>query len=98
MYLAIVDCATSIFQYQQLAVNPRGAPPRILAAHPSCEVADLTVNARSSNAQARPPVPIGAESAMVPADYALGLDDGAQVRKPFNLKEVCKEEPCYVAD
>jgi hypothetical protein len=35
---------------------------------------------------------------MVPADYALGLDDGAQVRKPFNLKEVCKEELCYVAD
>src|SRR5262249_7523925 len=44
MYFETVDWATSKAEHQQLAVDPRCSPPRVFLAHPSDEIAQLSID------------------------------------------------------
>jgi hypothetical protein len=66
MYLATVDSATSIPRISS-SLCIRGAPPqRILLVHPSDEIANLSVDPRTSTTPARLPAPISPKTAPMP--------------------------------
>lgn len=52
---------------------PRSSPQRVLLAHPSNEVTDLTIDPRAATTSTRFPAPTGAEAAPVPADHVSSL-------------------------
>ena len=79
MYLATVDCATSI---PSLSNSPsmRGAPTKSSAGLISSDqAADLSRNLRTTAPSARFPAPIQAEARSMPSEVRLGLDDDGNV-------------------
>jgi hypothetical protein len=59
----------------ELRVNADGrTPKRVLALHPSDEVADLAVDSAAAATLAGLPAPIHPKAAPTPADHGLGLD------------------------
>ena len=63
-------------QHEELAVNPRSAPGRVLRHHAENQIPNLLRNSLSANALPRPgdQAPVHAEAGTVPADHGLGSD------------------------
>jgi len=68
-------------EHQQLAVDPRGAPQRVLAVHTSDQRAELGSNPWPTAEVAGLPASVGAEPATVPADHRFRLDDEDRVEE-----------------
>ncbi len=66
-------------ELQDLAVDARRTPRRVLGGHPANEDSDLGCCARSSSAGPRLPAPVPPEALAMPADDGLGLDDGERL-------------------
>ena len=64
---------------QQFAVDPRCAPQRVLAVHPPDQRSKLGINPGTAAEVAGLPAPVGTETASVPADHSLRLDDDDRV-------------------
>src|SRR6266851_4017489 len=67
-------------KHQQFAVDARCAPQRVLAVHAPDQRSHLAINPWTAADVARLPAPVGAETASVPADHGLRLDDDDRVR------------------
>jgi hypothetical protein len=63
---------------EQLAVNAWGAPQWILLAHPSDEIAQLTLYFRLARSTARSPTPIGPKPGSMPPQDCARLNDPGQ--------------------
>jgi len=68
-------------KHQQFAVDPRCAPQRVLAAHPPDQRSHLGINPGTAADVAGLPAPVSAETASVPTDHGLGLDDDDRVQE-----------------
>src|SRR4029450_5061897 len=62
-------------QLEELAMDSRGSPQPVCSTHPSNWVANPDRHRRSSWSPARLPRPIASESAPLPADDRVGLED-----------------------
>src|SRR4029077_11636409 len=62
-------------------MDPRCAPQRVLAAHPPDQRSNLGINPWTTADVAGLPAPVGAETASVPPDHGLGLDDDDRVQE-----------------
>src|SRR6516225_3221356 len=60
-------------QHQQLAVDPRRFPPRVLVAHATDQGSDLSISLGSATGPPRLPVPVGSKAAALPAEHGLRL-------------------------
>ena len=69
-------------QFQELAVNPRSAPSRILGRQGSDEIAKLRGDFRSAATAARQEAPVAAEPGAMPAHDGLRFHDHQRAR-PF---------------
>ena len=76
-------------EFQQFAVDPRGAPPRVRGRDASNERADVGRDRRSADPTPTLPAPERAEGAAVPANDGLRFDDdergaplGPDIRQP----------------
>ena len=69
-------------------MNPRCAPQRVLAAHPPDQRSNLGIDPWTAADVAGLPAPVGAETASVPADHGLRLDDddGFQERRVQSIQ------------
>ncbi len=76
-------------ELEQLAVDPRRAPQRVLLAHARDQLADVRRNRRPAGAAgARFPSPVPAKTFPVPADDCLRLhdDEGVQATGPQTIE------------
>src|SRR5262249_17682796 len=62
-------------ELEQLAVNARRSPQRVLNAHPPDQGAQLRLDLWPPFPQARLPTPVAAKAGPMPADEGLGTDD-----------------------
>src|SRR5262245_33339342 len=62
-------------EFEQLAMDARGAPQRIVKAHPPDQRAQVRIDWRSTSKGAGFPPPVSAEAGPVPAHEGLGPDD-----------------------
>ena len=62
-------------EFQQFAMNPRRAPPRVRVRHRANQRPDVGRHGRSPHATPALPRPPQAEASSVPGDDGLGLDD-----------------------
>src|SRR6266705_3431298 len=62
-------------EFEQLAMDARGAPQWIVSAHPPDQRAQVRVDLRSASKGARFPPPISPEAGPVPAHQGLRPDD-----------------------
>src|SRR6266849_1056829 len=68
-------------KHQQFAVDPRCAPQWVLAIHASDQRSYLGTDPWTAAHAAGLPVPVGAETAPVPTDHRLRLDDDNRVQQ-----------------
>src|SRR6516165_10815986 len=73
MYFDTVDWATLKPSINSSAVDPGGAPQRIVLAHPPDQISQAAVNLRPPCPPLRFPAPIGAEPHPIPAQNRLRL-------------------------
>src|ERR1700675_1901695 len=62
-------------ELEQLAMNARGTPQRIVNAHPLDQRAQVRVDLRPASKGAGFPTPVPAESGSVPSHEGLGADN-----------------------
>jgi hypothetical protein len=62
-------------ELEQLAMDTRGTPQRIVNAHPPDQRAQVRGDLRPASRRARLPTPVPAEAGPMPADEGLGPDD-----------------------
>ncbi len=75
MYLATVDWGDLDPEFQQLAMNTRRAPERVLPTDPSDEITNVGRYRRSASRPPRLPTPEQAKANSVPAKQCLWLED-----------------------
>src|SRR5262245_61110656 len=62
-------------ELEQLAMNARGTPQRIVSAYPPDQLAQVCVDLRPASKRARFPTPVPAKGSPVPSHEGLGADD-----------------------
>src|SRR6266508_3608905 len=70
-------------EFQQFTMDARGAPQRVLLAHPLDELAQLTVNFGPSWSPARFPAPIGPKPCSMPPQDRGRLNDVGQTEQAW---------------
>ena len=70
-------------KFQQLTMNTRRAPQRVMAADCANQIADLGRDLRPADTASRLPTPVETEAASMPANQRLGLEDdcGSEQRR-----------------
>ena len=70
-------------EFQQLAMDARRAPKRVIAADCPDQIADLGRDLRPADTTSRLPAPVETEAAPMPANQRLGLEDdrGSEQRR-----------------
>src|SRR5271170_3510248 len=68
-------------KHQQFTMNPGCAPQRVLTVHPPDQRSNFGINPWTAADAAGFPTPVDAETASVPADNGLRLDDDDRVQE-----------------
>jgi hypothetical protein len=102
MYLATLSDVDT--KFQQLAMNARRAPQRVVAADCPDQIADVGRNRRPADTTARCPTPVQPKAAAMPAHQRLRLENNRgfqhgreQPIEPHEDQAICRAqpEPCW---